>query len=78
MLVMENRPQFNMDNPPFDYDQLLTLNEVGDILRLEWTSVRQLIADRRLEAIRVGKRRLVVRSFALRDFIKKNTLPTEE
>jgi excisionase family DNA binding protein len=53
-------------------DTLLTLEEVAEILRVSKSTVQRYIAQRKLEAVRVGGR-FRVRSEALDRYIDRNT-----
>lgn len=58
-----------------DPDRLLTVPEVADTLRLSQRRVRQLIAERELTAIRVGRNAIRVPARVLDAYIADRTIP---
>lgn len=55
-------------------DELLTLTEVADALKVSSRQVLYLIEDERLEAVRVSKRTIRVKKSVLEAYIDANTV----
>ena len=58
-------------------DEFLTLKEVADLLRVEVRTVKRLIDDGELKAVRVASR-WRVRASAVQEYLKKHETGGEE
>jgi excisionase family DNA binding protein len=59
-----------------DTQLLLSVEEVADVLRVGWTRTYELVMTKRIQSVKVGRRRLVVRT-SLLDFVQKLLLEQE-
>jgi excisionase family DNA binding protein len=59
-----------------DTQLLLSVEEVADVLRLGRTRSYELVMTKRIQSVKVGRRRLVVRT-SLLDFVQKLLLEQE-
>jgi len=64
------------DTKQMDTQLLLSVEEVADVLRVGWTRTYELVMTKRIQSVKVGRRRLVVRT-SLLDFVQKLLLEQE-
>lgn len=55
-------------------DQMLTVAEIADYLRLSKLAIYQMIEDRKIDALRIGGRWLRVPKTALEQYVKANLI----
>ena len=59
-----------------DTQLLLSVEEAADVLRLGRTRTYELVMTKRIQSVKVGRRRLVIRT-SLLDFVQKLLLEQE-
>ena len=59
-----------------DNQLLLSVEEAADVLRLGRTRIYELVMTKRIQSVKVGRRRLVVQT-SLLDFVQKLLLEQE-
>ena len=59
-----------------DNQLLLSVEEAADVLRLGRTRISELVMTKRIQSVKVGRRRLVVQT-SLLDFVQKLLLEQE-
>jgi excisionase family DNA binding protein len=59
-------------------DELLTVAEVAELLKLNQQTVRNMIDRREIAAVRLGRRRVRIRQSALEAFVAAGEMPAAE